>query len=358
MDINRRNMAFTVALFLGGAMLLTSYVTDITSWEAWVPALLAFFLSFAVVSIYLKLTKKYPEKHLPEIFVCVFGKCAGYAVSWAYVFFFLVIACFNTYSVSSFFVGYVMPETPDIVFTVIFVFICSRAVRLGIENITKISIFIFFLISLFIILNFILLLSQMKISNFLPLFDHSFYEYLQAAHTELMNPFGETVVFLMFADKIKNNDFRSALIWGIIIGGVMLMLVVIRSVAVLGVTISISAVPSYEVLRLINIKNMITRIETLYSFLLLILGFFKVSIIYCAISRLTAYLTGLKTEKSIINSVGAFLACMTAVSFTSGFDSVNWGTKYAAFFATPFVFIIPCFLLLVITVKRKGEKAK
>ena len=349
-------MAFTVALFIQGAMLLTSYVTDICSWEAWIPALAAFLLAFLLYLIYFKISDKYPGQHILEINRTVFGKGAGDIISWVYAFFFLNWACFNQYSISSFFVGYVMPETPNVVFLIMFVFICSRAVRLGIENITKLSVFIFILIAFFIVLNSVLLLYQMKPDNFLPLFDHRFKDYFRAAHTELMKPFGETIVFLMFADKLKTHNFKKALLSGLLIGGTMLILVIIRSIAVLGVTVSISNVPSYEVLRLINIKNMLTRIETVYSFLLLIMGFFKVSVIYCALVRAASYLLGLKNEKNIINVIGALMVCYASISFTSGFDSLKWGTKYAALFATPPVLILPLILLMISFIKRKREE--
>lgn len=355
--IKSRDLAFAVALFIQGAMLLTSFVTDIIGWEAWFPALWAFLLTFLLFVMYSKISYMYPQKHLMEINREIFGKGAGDAVSWLYLFFFLNCACFNQYSIGAFFVGYIMPETPSLVFLIMFVFICSRAVRLGIENITKLSVFFFFLISLFILINFILLLSQMKIKNFMPLFDHNFWEYIRAAHAELMNPFGETVVFLMFADIIEGHAFGKSMSLGLLAGGIMLLLVIIRSIAILGVTVSISNVPSYEVLRFINIKNMLTRIETIYSFLLLIMAFFKVSVIYCAIVRGIAFLTGLKNEKNIINAVGALMVCYAEVSFTSGFDSLKWGTKYAAFFATPYVFIIPLMLLIICFIKQKREGA-
>ena len=353
--IRSRDMAFAVALFIQGAMFLTSYVTDISGWEAWLPALVAFLLSFLLIIIYSKISSFYPGKHLLQINREVLGKGAGDAVSWFYVFCFLNAACFNQYSIGAFFVGYVMPETPQAVFLIMFVFICARAVFLGMENIAKLSIFLFTIILVFILTNSILLLSQMKIRNFMPLFDHRFWEYVRAAHTELMNPFGETVVFLMFADMFESNNFKKSLLLGLLIGGGILLLVIVRSIAVLGVTVSISNVPSYEVLRLINIKNMLTRIETFYSFILLIMGFFKVSVIYAAIVRAVSFLTGLESEKSIINSIGAFMVCYASISFTSGFDSLKWGTKYAAFFATPYVFIIPVILLTLSYIKRKRE---
>ena len=353
--VKSRDMVFSVALYIGGAMLLTSYVTDILSWEAWIPALLALLGSFVVFGIYIKISAYCPGMHFLQINRSVLGKHLGNVVSWLYVFFFLICACFNVFSVSSFFAGYVMPDTPLVIFTLLFVFICSRFVRLGIENIIKLGIFFFVLISLSIVFNFVLLLSEMKLKNFLPLFDHGLFDYFRAFHTELMNPFGETIVFLMFADKLNNNGLKKSLLSGLLTGGIMLLVVMLRSIAVLGVTVSISNVPSYEVLRLININNMLTRIETLYSFLLLILGFFKVSVIYCAICRAAAYLTGIKSEKNITNSVGALIACFTTISFSSGFDGLKWGLKYSPFFSTPYVLLIPCILLLTSVIKRKKE---
>ncbi len=92
---------------------------------------------------------------------------------------------------SDFLLTYIMPETPIVVILIMVTFICAWAVRNGIEVIARCS-FIFVIITAIIVLStFVLLIKEMKLTNFLPVFELSLKDFIQGTHIMASIPFCE-----------------------------------------------------------------------------------------------------------------------------------------------------------------------
>src|SRR5690606_36502555 len=100
----------------------------------------------------------------------------------------------------------IYPQTPLIVFILLLTLVCASAVRNGIEVIARCSLILVPITVLFFAADVFLLLRDMKLTNFLPLFDVSWQEFLWASHGAATFPFGETVAFLMVFAFVQDRQ--------------------------------------------------------------------------------------------------------------------------------------------------------
>lgn len=351
LKIKERDFAVAIICFLQGSTLFTIFFAQNLKWEAWIPALAGIVLSLPLVWVYSALATNFNGQNLCGINEIVFGKAAGKIITCLYIFYFIEITIFSTDDIGSFFSDYIMPETPKAMFFIMIIIVCAFAVRSGIENIMKMGFLILAFVTLSVIVNILLLANKINLKNFLPVFSQEFIKYVQSVHTAITMPFGEVVVFLMFT-HITDGNIKRGYLTGFLLGALSILIIIIRDISVLGVAMSIISVPSYEALRLIDISNILTRIEVLLSFNMVIMSFMKISVLYCAIVQALADVAGTKDYKHQAWAMGVILICFAVLGFESGYQEVEYGRAYHAFFATPFTVILPVATLITAKFRR------
>lgn len=295
--ISSKQMMFSVGAFIMASSLLTKGLYSYLKQEAWMGVLLGFFISLPVIWIYQALGKRFPSKSLIEINDAVFGRIVGKIVSVLYIFFFFTLAFLNTRDLGDFVKSAILQKTPKVIIITMFICICAYAVRKGVRNLTRYST-IFVIISIAAVLfNFFLLINEINLKNFLPVFTMPAEHYLMGAHLVAALPLCEIFVFFMLLPYMqKPEEFGKALRGGLMIGAALLLIIVIRDIAVLGNYTLVSTLPSFAVLRLIDLAEIFTRLEIFYAIVLITLLFFKVGILYfasvTAVSRLINSIPG------------------------------------------------------------------
>lgn len=89
----------------------------------------------------------------------------------------------------------ILPETPNVVLTVMCLLVSAWAVRHGIKVVVRYSALFAFISYAILAVSVLLALSEANLQNFLPMFDQPVIKYIQGTHIITTIPFGETVVF-------------------------------------------------------------------------------------------------------------------------------------------------------------------
>lgn len=357
--ISDSQLIFSIGCFIQGSTLLSAFVISVSKQDTWFVVLTGFIASLGVMGIYIALMKRYPYKNILQMFEAIFGVFAGKIISTLYFFYFLSLAALNSRDVGNFVLGYILPDTPMIAVLAMFMFVCSWVVRSGIENLVRYS-FWYVLVSFIVIfLIYVLLIKDMKFSNLLPAFTLPPVKYVQGTHIVAAIPFCEIVVFLMMVPSLREQDkaARSFLL-GLLIGGVTLLAIVIRDVATLGNLIGIVALPSYEAVKLIDIADILTRMEVLYAIELLFLQFFKVSVLFYATVLAMAHVLGLRSYKPYVLTTGIIIASLSIIVFRSPMENAQWGPTVAPFYNTIFQLLFPGIALLTSLLRGLFKKNK
>jgi spore germination protein KB len=192
-----------------------------------------------------------------------------------------------------------------------------------------------------------------KTENLLPIFNLPIQKYLLGTHIVTMLPFCETFVFMMMLpDMQKPKEFGKAFTGGFLIGAATLLFVVLRDTLVLGPYTMIASMPSFSVIRLINVGDILTRLDIIYAVVLILLDFYKISILYYATVLGFSKLIKLESYQVLIIIFGVLIIVYNNSVFSSSFEHMTWFAA-APTYSTCFLFILPASTLLVSAIRGK-----
>lgn len=355
-NLKTSQFMFLIISFIMGSTLLLTMVDGITSHDTWMVIIFAFTVCLPYWLIYSHLSKRFPGMSLIQMNDIIFGKVIGKIVSLIYITYFFLLLTFNISDVAGFYNGYVMPETPQLVFIVIFVLVCAFAVKRGMAAVARISLLATVLTIGAVILTTLMLIGNMDFSNFLPMLDKPVIKYMQAAHITVELPFLEVISLLMVVPLIKDNrKLTRSWILGGSISALLFLIIVVRDTAVLGGASGIMGDNSYEAIRLIDIKEFLSRIELLIALNYTTSLFIKISVLYYATLSGISQLLGIERNISLILPLGSIAIVFAAVKVESVVMHTFWGAHYVQFFSFPCTVFLPLLTLIVAAIRKLKE---
>lgn len=356
--ISAGQLKFSVACFVQSSVLLSGFFAKVSRQDSWISVLMGFALFIPVYYVYHVLLKQFPGKSLLQIGSEVFGKAGGRIMAIFYAFFFWSLSALNTRDVGNFVTNHILPETPLIFVMAFFIIVCIYAVRKGVETITRYS-YIFVVITFVVLIgNGILLIKDMKYENFLPMMTYEPIKYVQSAHNIASISFGEVFVFLIMVPNVsaEKASFSRVLFFGVLIGAASLLFTVLRDVAVLGSDYMLPSVPSYGVVRNINIADIFTRMEIFYALIMIILHFFKVSILLYGTMVCISHAFNLKSFYYLVPIMGALTVFLGVISFDSAMVNAAWGASESVWHTSFYQVALPVLLLITLGIKSLFKK--
>ena len=361
-ELSSTQLMFLVGGFIQGSLLTLTFAKDATKHDIWIAVIAAFIMSLPLTFVYLTLALKFPGQNLIQINDIIFGPYLGKLVSLQYILLFLTIVSANLWFVGDFFLTFIMPETPILAIMIMFAFICAWAVRAGIEVIARMSFLLVLITVIIIFITFIFLLKDMKFTNFLPIFELPLHDFIQGTHILMAIPFNEVFIFMMVIPYVnKMKQVKTSVLYGLIIGGISFLIIVIRNTAVLGPLADIVVSPSMVAVRLIDIGKIINRLEALVAIALLVTIFLKVCVFYYATVLGIAQLLKLRSYVPLVIPIG-IIGISIALSNESTMQFSYSAKNTYPVFAMPFYIGLPLLSLFIAKVrnlpKQKEWKAK
>lgn len=344
----------SVACFLQASTLLTSFFIPITKQDSWMGVCLGAVLCLPVIWIYLSLMRRFPDQTLFQIHDQVYGPVIGIIVSILYLGFFVTLTTLNLTDMSNFLHITVLTETPNFVLLSAFFILCAYTVYQGLRVVTRYSA-LFVLVALVILItSTIFTINLMKLDNFLPMFDQPLVSYIHGTNILLTIPFGEIVVFLMITPYVNRSKkgMSKYLLSGFALGAVTMLVVVFRDTAVLGNTMALFALPSFETLRMVSLAQTIGRIEILYAIALVILLFFKVTLLYYISVRATAHILRFRSYRPLVLVVGAFITTYALFIYTSSVEHASSAREITSILWILYEIILPLMTLLIAKIRK------
>lgn len=351
--ISGPQLTFLIIGLLQASTLTAAFISGITKQNTWVVLLVGFTIMLLLLLVYTSLNKKFPDRSLIEINNELYGRYLGKAISVLYIWYFWYIVAANFRFTADFFATYLFSETDISVFIVILAIICTYAIKKGIEVIARVSFVLGILTITIAILITVLTIKEIRLANFLPLFEINSKVFIQGTNLMISIPFGEIVVFLMFFPYVNDiKQVKKSAFMGLIIGGIFFLTVILRNIAVLGNIGSIHFFPSYQVARLVNVGEFITRIEILIALVLIFNEFVKICIMYYATVLSIAQFFKLRSYKSLVIPVGIISIVLSIIMFASPAEHANFVANIYVIYVIPVVIIFPIISLLIASIRK------
>jgi spore germination protein KB len=361
--ISGSQLLLSITASIQGAIYLLSYTANITKHDTWLAVLSGCLLFAPVALTYALLSKRFAGNNLVQIAKVVLGPYWGSAIALLYfqsllmglAFHFRYLAIFTLYS---------MPETPLVFILVIFTAVCAYAVTKGLEGLARLSFSFVAVSSFLIIISSLLLLENMHTSNFLPLLEISFKDFIHGVHIIALIPIGTIFSFFLMIMPYQNDSRQTVknTLLGLLLGSLNFLVVAVRNTAVLGNSESMYAHPSLAATRLIDIGNLLTRMDILLIISQILLSFYLCSLIYYATVLSLSQLLCLRTYTPLIIPIGGIAVTLSIITADSLVDLTDVAQNSALMFFSPIIFVVPPLLLLIAKLRglpdSKSESGK
>lgn len=329
--------------------------------DAWIVILVALLIGLVFIWIYTELQNAFPGKNYVEIIISILGEKIGIPLALLYAVYWLWPAARNLREFGELIGTTLLPQTPLIVILFIFILLSLYALLKGLEVFAHTSeiimpLIIFSLISLFIM---IFLSVDVDFKNLKPVLSEGLKPVLKAAYPSVsLFPFGEILIFSMYwcyADEKK--AIRKTTMLAAILSGVLLSMSLIINITVLGVKYtSISTIPLIETIKLINVGNIITHVDTLGILLIFLGGFYKMSLFLNGIVLVLVTVFKIKNYNFTL-VLSSFFLLWVAIVFEPSYVYHRWMLQFDTnYFYIVFLQIIPVLLLLIYWIKKKRSQ--
>lgn len=325
--------------------------------DAWIVILFSLIIGLGLIWIYTELQKNFPEKNYAEIIISILGKPLGTPLALLYALYWLWPAARNLREFGELINISLLQSTPLFIILLTFVLTSLYFLVLGVEVLGRTSevtlpIVVVFLLSVFVM---IYISGQVDFYNLKPILADGIIPVIKAAFPNVaMFPFGEIFIFSMYWHYVNQNQLvRRTTILVAIFSGLLLSLTLLFHISVLGVEYtSISIIPLLEVIKLINIGDIITNIDALGVIIMFLGGFYKMSLFFYGVTLIIATIFNIKNFKLLLSITGIILLWVSII-FEPSYIYHRWMTPFDTnYFYIVFLNIIPTLLLLIHWVKK------
>ena len=351
--ISPSQLFYLVCCFLVGTSIVISPggMAGNTAWLAVVAGLAE---GLILLALYISLASRYSGKTLIAINDMVFGPYVGKLFSLAYLLFFFHIGAEILRTFGEFF-RLIMVATPLPVLIIGMLLITALALKNGIEVIARCSQILLLIILVVFTIDFILLLKDFNITNFLPFMDVPINKFILASHSVAVLPFGEAIVFLMIIAFV-NQPGRAGQVMGkaFLLAAILLSLSAVRAIAVLGPVATISTFPAYATVRIISIANILTRLEIIPASVFLFMGFIKFTVFYYVTVMGISEMLKMRSYQPLVLPVGALLGIISLLLYDQYIYDLIDASILFPFYSIFFVFLLPL-ITLIVSIIRKNK---
>jgi spore germination protein KB len=341
----------TAILFVPG------HTVDDAHQSAWLTPFIAMSVGFAVLWIAYKMGKRFPRHTLIQYVTIIFGKTFGKILGGGYIIFFLVFNLLIIREITDFLKIALLPNTPIWFLSLIFILVGSYGAISGVEVLARSAQFVF---PIFVGGSFILLipaLQEMSLKELLPVLEDGLIPVIKASITPAAW-FGEIIILaFLFPFINKPNEVLRKGSFTILAMAAILSIDIILALTILGSDLpGRLAVPTWKVIRYLELGRTFLRVETLLIFLWIPSAVIKFALIYFLGCLTSAQVFGVKAQFKVFIPMGLILWGAASFLFSNTIQLNEFLNKIWPPFAFCFEIILPSAFLIVSILRKKQSR--
>lgn len=288
--ITPKQFISVIVLFELGSAIALSIGSDAKK-DAWIVILIAFCLGILLNLVYYYIFKNNKFDSFTNIVHLLVGNILGRIFCIFYICYFMYIGGRVLRDFSDLITINTLPQTPLFAICIYMGIAIAYGNLHGTEVISRAgSVFLHLVIASIIFVYFLILLGRhINFYNLLPVLDNGWRPILKAVFpTMLTFPFGETITFIVFYhDVTENKKLFKTIIGALSLSTFILTLNIVLNIAVLGDSIyGKTFFPLLKTVSNIELGNFIRRLDIFVVFLLIICGYFKITLFTNAATRI------------------------------------------------------------------------
>ena len=359
-SVSSRQMATLFLSFLTGSAIVNipAPLTGAANNAAWVSLWMANGYGMILLSCILYLHRKYPDLTLIQYSRQAIGRVLTVILVIPFLLMAIMMLANVVADIGGFFKSTMMRETPTYVFHLVVLFTAALTVRSGIEVMARM--FTLLLITIFSFSTIVILLTMptYRVELLMPLFPHGFKPVLHGAYMAAGFPYSELVLFSMVLPFVRKDQepLGKFMFTTILISGLSLTLVIVCTIMALGPIAGNVKFSLFTLARLIELADIIERVESVIGMTLIAGSYMKATIILFVINLGLTQLFQLQDDKILIFPIAFFTAMVSLTMFKNELEFMEHvGTVWPLFITVTGV--IPILLLTIVTAlkRRRNE---
>ena len=355
--ISERQGIVLIILYIIGSSVLIGIGVQAKQ-DAWVAVILAIIAAILIFLMFARILALYPGKDLFDILIVVFGKYLGKLLSIPFIWFTFHLGTLVIRNFSEFTNITVFPDTPVVLMLSFFSILSIWGVKAGIEVLGRWSeLFVIIVIALILLIT-VLGITQMDIERIKPILSNGFSPVFKGAFGAFTFPFGEVVVFTMvFSNITKNSNYNKIFLIGLAIGGLMLVISVLRNLLILGAN-EVESVyfPSNISAGVVHIGELLQRLELIVTINFIVGVFVKATICLLAVCKGITKIFNFDDYRFIVTPVTFLMFSFSFFIYGSTMEMADWAFKTWPYYSIIFELILPFFIFIVIEIKNRKVK--
>jgi spore germination protein KB len=287
------------------------------------------------------------------------GKLLGGLINLYYLFFFFILCCLVLSDVY-YFGKITMPETPGYIFIIFFLVPAIYAVKLGVENIARLSEFTIPILAISYCLLFTLVLPKMDFENLVPIMSDGIKPVLGGALPNMNFPYGQMLPIAFYykytTSDSKGNKFIKYGFWAVLGATILLTFRSIVSITTFDEsTLKTLTFPPFSSIRLIEVGDVLERLDALLLAIFYGTTFLKFVITYYVICQIISDQFQAGSPKDFALPV-AILIGVSMPFLIPRFDIIIQSILPYFFSSLPLFIPIPLLLYATIKIKKRIKK--
>ncbi|MFC5703973.1 endospore germination permease [Cohnella faecalis] len=344
--------ALFLAYITGSAIVwIPAPLTGAAKNAAWISLWLAFGLGTLVLACILYLHRRYPDLTFVEYSELTLGRIATTIIAIPFLGMLLLMLSNITIGISQFFNSTMMRETPSYVFHLLILFTAAITVRAGIEVMARM--FMLLLIALFIFVFSVLLLnlSSYRPELLTPVFEQGFKQTFFGIYQTWGFPYGEIILFSTVLPFIRRDrqHLGKLMFSALLINAISLSLSILCTIMALGPMAATVKFSLFELARLVEVADIIERIESVIGMTLIAASYMKATIVLFIFNATLSRLLRLQDEKILIFPT-AFLTFLLTMTMYRNELEFNENVTAEWPLIITFFGVVPNLIIILVTV--------
>lgn len=329
--------------------------------DAWLVILFSMLVSFGFIWVFTELYNNYPSENLAGLSITLLGRVVGYPLALVYA----LMNLFNVTRNSSEFADLInvtfLQETPRNVIVFIFLASIVYILFLKVETFARLMelilpLFLVLLVSIYIM---IALSGRLDLNQLRPILGKGIMPVIKASYPVPINfPFSIVLIKMQLWPYAAQSGFvRKTTFKAVILSGLILSITLIVIVCSLGTDLAAdAAIPFLEVIKLINIADIITNMDAIGVILIYIGGFIFAITNYFSAAAILSTLFKVKDYRWFLIPLGMIVVWYVNVYepnypyHLKYLDTQYWQQM------VPLINIIPVLLLVILWLKKCGRR--
>ncbi len=328
--------------------------------DVWFVLLLALVYILVINGPLLFLINKFRGLTVNQITETIMGKIIGKAAALVFVLFFMY--CFIACSLitTHFMKSYLFSATPRWVLLLFSVVPVCYASYKGAGTIGRLSVFVVPFVMVTIVFFLLFGINKMDLSVFKPILADSTFLNLNLGAFLTASRYSEILIFFVFSCYLsKTASINKTYAVALVSFGVLFMLILVPTVAVLGVDLAkIDWNPYYVYTRQVNALSFLERLQAFNTLAWFPTTVLKLAIYIFMAARVLSLVFKAKSHKKFVIPIAAigFIACLIPFMSNSGTIKILSSDRVFPWVILPVTFVLPCLLIAVYLIRRKKLK--